>query len=144
MFREAFVRESFDFDFMYDWILKKQALKQRIAANMRNQNAVKEQQKALVNSRANVSSLRRISPEKGLASNAQVATMNTTRKNQSPPPGSKQKNHAVIPHANNTLRPMQNSTLDTVHIGGPSLQLTDQKSKLASNFTPHTLNQSTG
>jgi len=27
MFREAFVRESFDFDFMYDWILKKQALK---------------------------------------------------------------------------------------------------------------------
>jgi hypothetical protein len=70
MFREAFVRESFDFDFMYDWILKKQALKQRIAANMRNQNAVKEQQKALVNSRANVASLRRISPEKGLATNA--------------------------------------------------------------------------
>ena len=69
MFREAFVRESFDFDFMYDWILKKQALKQRIAANMRNQNAVKEQQKALVNSRANVASLRRISPEKGLATN---------------------------------------------------------------------------
>jgi len=27
MFRELFVRESFDFDFMYDWILKKQALK---------------------------------------------------------------------------------------------------------------------
>ena len=36
MFREAFVRESYDFDFMYDWILKKQALKQRLAANMRN------------------------------------------------------------------------------------------------------------
>jgi len=36
MFREAFVRESFDFDFMYDWILKKQALKQRLAANNRN------------------------------------------------------------------------------------------------------------
>lgn len=36
MFREAFVRESFDFDFMYDWILKKQALKQRLAANTRN------------------------------------------------------------------------------------------------------------
>jgi len=30
MFREAFVREGFDFDFMYDWILKKQALKQRL------------------------------------------------------------------------------------------------------------------
>lgn len=29
MFREAFVRESFDFDFIYDWIIKKQALKAR-------------------------------------------------------------------------------------------------------------------
>ena len=27
MFRELFVRENFDFDFKYDWILKKQALK---------------------------------------------------------------------------------------------------------------------
>ena len=33
MFREAFVREHFDFDFMYDWILKKQALKQRLIAH---------------------------------------------------------------------------------------------------------------
>ena len=33
MFREAFVREGFDFDFMYDWIVKKQALKARLAAN---------------------------------------------------------------------------------------------------------------
>lgn len=31
MFREAFVREGFDFDFMYDWNVKKAALKQRIA-----------------------------------------------------------------------------------------------------------------
>jgi len=30
MFREAFVREQFDFDFMYDWIMKKQAMKQRL------------------------------------------------------------------------------------------------------------------
>jgi len=27
MFREAFVREGFDFDFMYDWNIKKAALK---------------------------------------------------------------------------------------------------------------------
>jgi len=27
MFREAFVREGFDFDFMYDWNVKKAALK---------------------------------------------------------------------------------------------------------------------
>ena len=33
MFREAFVREGFDFDFMYDWNVKKAALKQRIAEN---------------------------------------------------------------------------------------------------------------
>ena len=41
MFREAFVRESFDFDFMYDWIVKKQALKQRLqqAHNQRQQEA---------------------------------------------------------------------------------------------------------
>lgn len=31
MFREAFVREGFDFDFMYDWNVKKAALKQRLA-----------------------------------------------------------------------------------------------------------------
>lgn len=31
MFREAFVREGFDFDFMYDWNVKKTALKQRLA-----------------------------------------------------------------------------------------------------------------
>jgi hypothetical protein len=35
MFRELFVRESFDFDFKYDWIMKKQALKQRLAASTR-------------------------------------------------------------------------------------------------------------
>ena len=29
MFREAFVRENFDFDFVYDWIVKKQAQKAR-------------------------------------------------------------------------------------------------------------------
>jgi hypothetical protein len=33
MFREAFVREGFDFDFMYDWNVKKAALKQRLAEN---------------------------------------------------------------------------------------------------------------
>lgn len=27
MFRELFVRDQFEFDYMYDWILKKQALK---------------------------------------------------------------------------------------------------------------------
>ena len=32
MFREAFVRENFDFDFIYDWIIKKQSLKTRLAA----------------------------------------------------------------------------------------------------------------
>ena len=37
MFREAFVREGFDFDFMYDWILKKQALKARLAENQAKQ-----------------------------------------------------------------------------------------------------------
>jgi hypothetical protein len=31
MFREAFVREGYDFDFMYDWNVKKAALKQRLA-----------------------------------------------------------------------------------------------------------------
>ena len=31
MFREAFVREGFDFDFMYDWNVKKAALQQRLA-----------------------------------------------------------------------------------------------------------------
>lgn len=33
MFREAFVREGFDFDFMYDWKIKKAALKQRLTEN---------------------------------------------------------------------------------------------------------------
>ncbi len=33
MFREAFVREGFDFDFMYDWNIKKAALKQRLTEN---------------------------------------------------------------------------------------------------------------
>ena len=30
MFREAFVREGFDFDFMYDWILKKEGNTQQL------------------------------------------------------------------------------------------------------------------
>jgi len=34
-FRELFVKEGFDFDFKYDWIVKKQALKQRLAASTR-------------------------------------------------------------------------------------------------------------
>lgn len=40
MFREAFVREGFDFDFMYDWNVKKAALKQRLAEQ--NQKMQKE------------------------------------------------------------------------------------------------------
>jgi len=40
MFREAFVREGFDFDFMYDWNVKKAALKQRLAEQ--NQKLQKE------------------------------------------------------------------------------------------------------
>lgn len=57
MFRELFVRESFDFDFMYDWILKKQALKQRLAASTRNTQRVEEEKKTPVeasNNRANL------------------------------------------------------------------------------------------
>ena len=45
MFRELFVRESFEFDFLYDWILKKQALKQRLAASTRNTQRVEEEKK---------------------------------------------------------------------------------------------------
>jgi len=33
MFRDAFNRENFEFDYNYDWILKKAALKQRRAAS---------------------------------------------------------------------------------------------------------------
>jgi len=36
MMRELFVRESFDFDFMYDWILRKQQLKSRLSLGSRN------------------------------------------------------------------------------------------------------------
>jgi hypothetical protein len=43
MFRELFVKETFDFDFMYDWILKKQALKQRLAASTRNTQRIEEE-----------------------------------------------------------------------------------------------------
>lgn len=53
MFRELFVKESFDFDFMYDWILKKQALKKRLAASTRNTKRVEEEKKAEANNRAN-------------------------------------------------------------------------------------------
>lgn len=53
MFRELFVKETFDFDFMYDWILKKQALKQRLAASTRNTQRVEEEKKAENTNRAN-------------------------------------------------------------------------------------------
>ena len=33
MFREAFVREGFDFDFMYDWNVKKANLAKRLQEN---------------------------------------------------------------------------------------------------------------
>lgn len=33
MFREAFVREGFDFDFMYDWNVKKATLKRQLLEN---------------------------------------------------------------------------------------------------------------
>ena len=46
MFRELFIREGFEFDFMYDWILKKQALKQRLAASTRNTTRIEEEKKA--------------------------------------------------------------------------------------------------
>jgi len=49
MFRELFVKESFDFDFKYDWILKKQALKQRLAASTRQAQRIEEEKKALDN-----------------------------------------------------------------------------------------------
>ena len=52
MFRELFVREGFDFDFTYDWILKKQALKQRLVASTRNTQRIEEEKKPEVN-RAN-------------------------------------------------------------------------------------------
>jgi hypothetical protein len=54
MFRELFVRESFDFDFMYDWILKKQALKQRLAASTRNTQRIEEEKKGEQNGATNV------------------------------------------------------------------------------------------
>lgn len=41
MFREAFVREGFDFDFMYDWNVKKANLQKRLQEN-KNQNAQNE------------------------------------------------------------------------------------------------------
>ena len=40
MFREAFVREHYDFDFLYDWNLKKAAMKQRVSES--NQKMLKE------------------------------------------------------------------------------------------------------
>ena len=43
MFREAFVREGYDFDFMYDWNVKKAALKQRLQEQ--SQKMKKEMQK---------------------------------------------------------------------------------------------------
>ena len=48
-FRELFVRESFEFDFKYDWILKKQALKQRLLASTRQAQRIEEEKKALDN-----------------------------------------------------------------------------------------------
>jgi hypothetical protein len=57
MFRELFVRESFDFDFMYDWILKKQALKQRLAASTRNTQRIEEEKKTPVEAANNRTNL---------------------------------------------------------------------------------------
>ena len=46
MFRDLFVKEGYDFDFMYDWILKKQALKQRLASNnTRHTDRIEEEKK---------------------------------------------------------------------------------------------------
>ena len=36
MMRDLFVREGFDFDFMYDWIVRKQTLKSRLSIGSRN------------------------------------------------------------------------------------------------------------
>lgn len=44
MFRELFVRETFEFDYMYDWILKKQAMKQRLAASTRGNRQLEEEE----------------------------------------------------------------------------------------------------
>jgi hypothetical protein len=44
MFRELFVRDQFEFDFLYDWILKKQALKQRLAGQTRNSKVDKQEE----------------------------------------------------------------------------------------------------
>jgi len=51
MFRELFVREGFEFDFQYDWILKKQALKARLAANQRKQEEDRKQEEGEVKQR---------------------------------------------------------------------------------------------
>ena len=34
--RDLFVREGYDFDFMYDWIVRKQSLKSRVSLGSRN------------------------------------------------------------------------------------------------------------
>ena len=36
MFRDLFVREGYDFDFQYDWILRKQQMKSRVSLASRN------------------------------------------------------------------------------------------------------------
>ena len=36
MFREAFVREGYDFDFLYDWNVKKANLKMRLQEHNNN------------------------------------------------------------------------------------------------------------
>jgi len=46
-FRDLFVKEGYDFDFKYDWIVKKQALKQRIAASTRQAQRAEEEKRAL-------------------------------------------------------------------------------------------------
>lgn len=42
MMRDLFVREGFDFDFQYDWIVKKQQLKSRGSLGSRNTLVVEE------------------------------------------------------------------------------------------------------
>lgn len=43
------MREGFDFDFKYDWIVKKQALKQRLMASTRQAQRAEEEKRMLDN-----------------------------------------------------------------------------------------------
>ena len=46
MMRDLFVREGFDFDFMYDWIVRKQQLKSRLSIGSRNTQMEEEKRGA--------------------------------------------------------------------------------------------------